>query len=56
MSISRDGSDNVTQTVHRLVTGDGTTVTRTTDYTLDGSGNITASTDTYTYETTNPTP
>lgn len=56
VSVSRDVSDNVTQTVHRYSGEDGMTVTRTTDYTLDVDGNITGSVDTYTYETSNPTP
>lgn len=51
VSITRDGAGNVTQTVHSVSFEDGTFATKTTDYTIDGSNNVTASTITYNYST-----
>lgn len=51
VSMTRDGSGNVTQTVYNMTMGDGTTVTETTDYTIDPStGNVESSTVTYSYD------
>jgi hypothetical protein len=55
-SVVRDGSGNIQQTVHKVFLEDGSSALRTTDYVLDGTGNVQSSTETYTYETTNPTP
>lgn len=49
VSITRNGSGVITQTVHQVAFTDGKFATKTTDYTVDGSGNVQNSTVTYNY-------
>lgn len=51
VSMTRNGSGYVTQTVHEVSFEDGRKATKTTDYTIDGSGNVQDSTITYSYST-----
>lgn len=53
-SITRNGAGFVEQLVQEKTDADGTRVTKTTDFTLDGDGNILSSTVTYVYEDTIP--
>lgn len=54
VSIHRDANGNIDQTVHSIIFQDGTQATRTTDYSIDGGGNVTGSDVTYTYDDLTP--
>jgi hypothetical protein len=54
VSIHRNADGNIDQTVHQVTFEDGTQATRTTDYTLDGTGNVTSSNVTYSYDDLTP--
>lgn len=54
VSMTRNGAGVVEQMVQEIIHPDGTKVTKTTDFTLDGSNNITSTTVTYSYDDITP--